>query len=237
MILFVKGQRAAFRGETGVAGDAKGLIGFFQGDEMFHCGRGNIPFCSRQTSERIETKDPTSWCGLDQRFLNARKTHQIIYIATGCKHAWKVLKLVRTKCASGSIQYHGDSSKDGLNEGIHIYPFHNLSSLILYHRLHPKCVGTHQRGCIHWAQLHCLANSRSPSSIKFEPSDSSVMATGFSWKYHVCHLSRLEPIYDVSNIHIYVQYATYICVYICLARKLSIVVIGMKIHCVRNGEK
>lgn len=43
-------------------------------------------------------------------------------------------------------------------------------------------------GCIHWAQLHCLANSMSPSSIKFEPSDSSVMATGFSWKYHVCHL-------------------------------------------------
>ena len=56
----------------------------------------------------------------------------------------------------------------------------------------PEVCCTHQRGCIHWAQLHCLANSRSPSSIKFEPSDSSVIATGFSWKYHVCHLSRLE---------------------------------------------
>ena len=168
--------------------------------------------------------------------LNARKTHQIIYIATGYKHPWKVLKLVRTKCASGSIQYHGDASKDGLNEGIHIYPFHNLSSLILCHRLHPKCVAPHQRGCIHWAQLHCLANSRSPSSIKFEPSDSSVMATGFSWKYHVCHLSRLEC-HTICLICIYI-YTTYICMYICLACKLSIVAIGMKIrHCVRNGEK
>ena len=83
----------------------------------------------------------------------------------------------------------------------------------------PEVCCTHQRGCIHWAQLHCLANSRSPSSIKFEPSDSSVIATGFSWKYHVCHLSRLECHWRyVLCIYIYIQHisaCTYVWPVIC----------------------
>ena len=222
---------------------------FFSGRWDVSLQQGPCPFCSRQTSQVIETKDPTSWCGLMwdvsifvflrkylwMNILNTRKTHQIIYIATGCKHPWKVLKLVRTKCASGSIQYHRDSSKDGLNEGIHIYSFHNLSSLILCHRLHPKCVAPIKEAASTGPSYIVLANSRSPSSIKFEPSDSSVIATGFSWKYHVCHLSRLECHWRyVLCIYIY---TTYICMYICLAHNLSIVAIGMTIHCVRNGEK
>ena len=52
------------------------------------------------------------------------------------------------------------------------------------------------------AKTHCLANSRSPSSIRLEPSDNNVIATGFSWKYHVCHLHHQGSLFEnVGETH------------------------------------